>query len=100
MTINSYMLGSLVRCKGDFDDADGDPQDPGTVTFVVKPPTGSTATYVYGVGAEVIKSGIGRYYVDVSANVAGRWHYRAAGTVTGIAADEHEFHVEPSAVDA
>jgi hypothetical protein len=99
-TINNYTVGTKVRCKGEFFDSDDDPQDPGSISFKLrKPGTATTIEYVYGTDVELVRDSQGVYHVDVLTDMPGRWHYRFAGTVSGQAADEHEFHVEPSRFD-
>ena len=95
-TINLYDLGDLIRCSGAFQTAAGTANDPGAVTFKVKQPSGDITTYVYGSDAGGGKGATGQYHVDVLTTAAGRWHYRFEGTVSGQAAAEHEFHVQPS----
>lgn len=97
MTINTYMLGTQVRVRSVFTDAAGAAYDPGTVTIFVRKPRSATSTaYVYGVDEEVIRASTGNFYIDVIPDIAGKWRYRGAGTVTGPAADENEFEVRAS----
>ena len=57
--------------------------DPTTVTFIVRTPAGVETSYVYGVAPEVIKSAIGRYYMDVQKDESRHWDIRAKGTGGG-----------------
>jgi hypothetical protein len=99
MTVSLYALGALVRCSGAFTTAAGAAQDPGTVTFKSRDPSGNVTTLVYGVDSAVVKGSTGNYYVDVDADEAGIWYFRFAGTVSGQAAGEGQFRVDSSRVD-
>lgn len=94
--MNSYNFGDLVRIAGAFATAAGTATDPGTVTVYYRPQGGTVTTLVYGVDGAVVKASTGNYYVDISANVAGIWHYSFRGTGSGQSADEHYFEVTPS----
>lgn len=99
MTISRYVVGSLVRCSGRFATAFGVAQDPGTVTFTVKDPSGDVTTLVYDVDDEVKKDSTGVYHIDVDADEPGGWYFRFAGTGSGQAAAEGQFRVDSSKVD-
>jgi uncharacterized protein YfaS (alpha-2-macroglobulin family) len=94
---NVYDKGDLVQCACVFTDGNGAALDPGTVTFKVTNPAGTTTTYVYGTDAQLVKSGTGNYYVNVSAAGGGEWLYRFESTGTGQAAVEGRFRVQGSA---
>lgn len=92
----TYDIGDVVRCTGTFTDADGNAQDPSGVIFRVEDPSGNEMTYIYGTDAEVIKTATGIYYVDVTIDEAGYWHYRFEGTGTGASGGESYFTVRSS----
>lgn len=87
----SYTKGELVRCSGFFSQ-DGTPVTPTTVTVKIKSPAGTISTYTYP--ATVSIDDQGKYYVNVDANITGRWWYRFESTGTGQAAKEAAFDVK------
>jgi hypothetical protein len=93
---NQYDVGDLIRCTGIFTDLDGDALDPTVVIFKFKDPSDNETTYTYGVDAELVKSTIGNYYVDVDADEAGDFWYRFHSTGTGQAAGEERFRIRTS----
>lgn len=96
--VNIYDKGDLVRCTGTFTDSETPPNavDPTTVSFKFKNPAGSVTTYVYGVDAQLVRSGVGIYYADISLTAPGIWRYRFESTGTGQAAGEHFFEARES----
>lgn len=90
-------IGDVYRVSVAFADTEGVAGDPAAVTCRLKRPGGLVSVYVYGTDAEVIKSGVGSYYVDVTVNAAGGWSYRWEGVGGGLtAADEQLFYVKKS----
>ena len=96
MATNTYDIGDLVRCSVLFEDAAGTNIDPVTVSVKVKPPSGSTVTYVYLTDVALVKESTGLYHVDVSVTIAGTWWFRWYSTGTGQAAGERKFWVTVS----
>jgi RPA family protein len=92
----TYDKGDLVRVTGTFTNAAGTAIDPTMVKFQVLNPAGTTTTYTYGVDAALVKSAVGVYYVDISADVTGIYYYRFYSTGTGQAADEGQFTSDES----
>lgn len=90
---NEYDKGDKVRVTGTFTDSAGTAVDPDVVRFVVRNPRGVETTYLYGTDAALVKSATGIYYVDVSADVEGKWYYRYYSTGSGQAAGEGSFTV-------
>ena len=90
MTDNSYAIGDGFRLQASFTVSDV-LTDPTTVTFQLKDPNDVITTYVYGTDAEVVKSAVGVYYMDVTVSAAVTWHYRIVGTGACIAAVESTF---------
>ena len=108
--MNVYDNGDLIRVRGAFTtreltdseqatfDADGSlpvgvGQDPTTVVFKVKSPSGAVTTYTYPTDPQLVKQVAGSYYVTVDANVDGQWWTRWQATGTGQAAQESPFVV-------
>lgn len=84
----NFTKGDLARVSGTI--AGTANLDPTAVFAQVRNPAGSVTTYEYGVDAEVNKSAVGVYYIDVNLNIAGTWYYRFYSTGTGqaVAADQ------------
>jgi hypothetical protein len=97
MARGAYEVGALVRATATFQ-VGSTATDPSTITAIVRPPSGSSATYVYGTDAELVKDSTGVYHVDIDVNAAGRWVYRFAGSGAAQAAGEEIFIVEDSEV--
>lgn len=90
---NEYDKGDLVRVTAVFTDSAGTAVDPDVVRFVVRNPRETETAYLYGTDAAVVKTAVGNYYVDVSADYEGTWHYRYYSTGSGQAAGEGSFTV-------
>lgn len=94
--MNSYSVGSLVRCSITFADVAGDPVDPTSVVFTYLGPGGQTDSYTYSTDAELVRAAAGSYYVDVSADAAGVWQTRCTGIgAVGKSAVQDAFEVLP-----
>ena len=89
---NTYDIGDRVSCSVTFATVAGTSTDLTTVTVIVKGPSAST-TYVYGSGADVVKSDTGDYYIDQTIDAAGYWCTTWKGTGTLIAAEHSYFQV-------
>ena len=90
-------VNSTVRIPVNFQDATGADTDPSTVTFKLYSPSAEISTYVYGTNAEVLKTSVGDYYIDVTPDEPGRWHFRWESTGTNKAtAVEGSFVVQVS----
>lgn len=94
--IGQYDLGDAVRCTALFRNLAGVLFDPTTVSVSVRKPDGTITTKVYGTDAEVIKTSVGNYYIDVNGNASGNWFYRWFSTGTGQAAAERPFIIRRS----
>jgi hypothetical protein len=90
MATNNYPIGDGFRLEARFK-VDGVLTDPSTVTFQLKDPDDIITTYVYGTDAELVKTGVGIYYMDITVTKPLKWWYRIVGTGTVIAAMEHPF---------
>lgn len=92
----TYYPGHVLRFSTTFT-VSGTPTDPSTVTLTVAGPASSTS-YLYGTDAEVIKSGTGAYYADITLSSAGVWRWRWVGTGAAANPDEGSVTVEPSLI--
>lgn len=90
--------GTSVRITVNFEDEDGDPVDPTTVTFRTFDPCGGSTSYVYDTDDEVGRSAAGAYYADIVPEIAGRWTYRwqTTGTGTVFATEANDLIVQRS----
>jgi len=95
---NAYDIGDQVRITSTFQ-ISGTDTDPTTVTFKFKKPgASSTTSWVYGVDAQVKKTAIGIYYVDLDLDTAGSWSYRWEGTGTVVAAQQDVLFTKESII--
>lgn len=98
MIINVYDVGDLVRIEAQVTDLEGNPFDPGTITFSVKTPSGSVTSKTYGVDPEVSRLDTGLFKMDIDADEAGNWFVRVETTGAGKGAEELQFRVRASQV--
>lgn len=92
-----YDSGDLIRFHATFVASGGAPVDPASVYFYTRNPHGSVATY--GWPGNIIRSGVGAFYVDVLASAAGDFAYRFFGTPSvGLSAAEGIYSVRSSFV--
>ena len=94
--MNEYIKGTDVICEVKFRNAQRQLADPTAVFFKSKDPNNSIITYQFGPDAQVVKTAVGVYHVNVNANIVGEWTYRFESTGTGKAADEDKFRILPS----
>lgn len=52
------------------------PVDPASLTVKHKGPDGAVDTLVYGTDAEIVRTGVGSYYVDLQPDAPGEWFVR------------------------
>lgn len=95
MSANTYLVGQTAKLLATFT-LDGSDADPTTVSVVVRRPDGIRQTYVYGVGADVVKDSTGHYRLNYTPTLAGNhWHYWVS-TGAAAAAGELMFVVSPA----
>ena len=97
MTINTYIVGKLVRIHAAFTTAAGAFIDPEIVTLKHKDPLGVETTLTYPTDAALVKDSVGNYHVDIDAEIAGMWYVRWYSTGLGQTAEESQFLVLTSA---
>jgi hypothetical protein len=90
-SVSRYDVNDLVRFVATFVSTDGITlADASTVTFYLRNPIGSVASYVYTGGAgggSIQRLAAGQYAKDTTLDVVGSWFYRWAAT-GGIQANE------------
>ncbi len=93
--------GAVVRIKGNFLNPAGAAADPTTVTFKVESEAGDIDdTWVYGVGANIVKVSTGVYYLlQDTSDQSGVYSWSVVGTGTVAGAQQGQFYVEPMAPD-
>lgn len=101
MSDHIYDVGDLVkvftadRFKNTETGADIDPD---VVSVAIRTPSDVVSVYVYGTDPEVVRDGLGKYYLNVNADEEGTWYYRFWSTGNGQAADEGSFTVQTQQV--
>ena len=90
-----YDKGDLVVCSGSFKNSAGTLIDPTTVAFHYKLENGTSASYLYGTDAELVKDAVGIYHANLSAGSPGTWYFRFVSTGTGQAAEESSYYIKP-----
>ena len=97
---NAYAVGARVRLSVTFTNSAGTAADPTTVTVKYRNgPSGAVTTKVYVTDSEVVRTGTGAYYIDVSVSAEGVWYYRWTATGTVVAADEDVFTADETQFD-
>ena len=89
MSSPAINVGDVRRLTGTFTDPlNSDAAiDPTVVKLTVRHGDGTTATYVYGTDAIVVKDSTGVYHADVELTVVGAFAYRWWSTGTGQASE-------------
>lgn len=80
----TYQLGNTKRIRiyfKDINDAFVDPDGATTLTLY-RPPRGVATVHDSGT---ITHEATGKFYLDVLLNIAGKWGYKAASTVSGVA---------------
>lgn len=92
--MNKYPKGSTVKVKWEFREEGQALVDPSNVYFEIKQP--NSAIYVYGVGAEIVRTSQGKYYILLTTNyIQEFWAYNIFSSGTSSAySEELEFFVE------
>jgi hypothetical protein len=80
MAIESFTVGSKVRCGVTFRNDSKAVDDPTTVVFRVEPPTADAYHLTFGVDSAVVREGQGLYHIDLIVAEAGDWHWSVEGT--------------------
>lgn len=74
--MSEWIVGDGARIPVTIADAAGQPIDPDLLRIKVMAPNDVSTTYTYGSGADVVREGIGRYYIDILLTASGHWHWR------------------------
>jgi hypothetical protein len=70
--------------------------DPTTLTLTIKNPAGASVTYTYGVGPEIKREGLGKFYADYGALTPGIYKYKWSSTGAILATASGQFDVVKS----
>ena len=93
-----YDLGDELRLRGTFQNEAGAATDPSAVYFQLRSPSGTETEYQYGVDPEVMKDGVGSYYVQflpAEASSTQAWSCRVKGAGVVNQTSEQTFWVLP-----
>jgi len=93
---NRYWQGGQVRLDAVFTDPlnSDAPIDPTDVYCSVRDPNGVPKVYRYNVDAELGRTAVGVYYLDLDLPKAGRWYYYWYSTGVAKSAEEEWFEAE------
>ena len=79
-SISAFSSGDTIRFTATFA-VGGVNSTPSTaITFRTKNPNGVVASYVYNTDSELLTSGDGVFYIDLTLNLPGEHHYRWEGS--------------------
>ena len=102
--MNTYLAGNIVRVAtysgtiaspvGGFQDQNGVPADPTTVTLSYRPGPGTSVIAIIYPDARIVKDGTGLYHADLDTtgtSPSATWTYEWSGTGAIIAAADNAF---------
>ena len=102
--MNTYLAGNIVRVAtysgttsapvGGFQDQNGVPADPTTITLSYRPGPGASLVVVVYPALPIIRDGAGLYHADLDTtgtSPSATWTYEWAGTGAIIAAADNAF---------
>lgn len=94
---DDYVMGQRLRLEARFT-VNKILTDPTDIFFYVFAPTDLVTTiFQYGVDAELVRAGVGEYYVDIDLDEKGTWEWRYASTGAVVAAGQGKFRVAAAA---
>jgi hypothetical protein len=88
-TTSIHFVGDQPRFKGTFKNLAGTVADPPGVTVDIIAPDGTQTTYVYATDAELVKEGVGIYYVNWLLSQSGQYTIWFKATGTNAVSDRH-----------
>ena len=95
----TYDIGDKVRETVTFKNASSAVADPTAVKCHVEVPSGGVTTNTYAVSTgNIVRTGTGIYYLDITTTGHGRYEVRWDGTGTVVASVEGWFSVRPRRV--
>lgn len=75
--------GTIIRAKVTYTDPDtGVVIDPNEVSVIVRSPDGALTTYEYGTDAQLVRTGVGLYYVLITLAAVGTYKWKWTGTAS------------------
>jgi hypothetical protein len=90
-------VGSRPRLRARTYDFDDQPSDPVTLVFRISDPAEGDLVYTYGTDVELIRAGVGDYYIFHTCLNPGRHRF---AVTTSLAHRETTFLVRPRTPDA
>lgn len=96
-----FPIGSELRFEASFKNASKVLADPIIVTIRLKPTTGTEVLFTYGIDVELVRTGVGLYYLLYTPTVVGLWkaRWKGSGTVQA-ASPDLLFQIVPTALTA
>lgn len=95
----TYDIGDKIRETCTFKNASSAVADPTAVKCHKEIPAGTVTTYTYAASSgDIVKSGTGVYYLDITTTGKGKYEVRWTGTGTVVASAETYFSVRPRRV--
>lgn len=92
----AYDIKDSIRLTAKFKNAAEELADPSSIIFKFKYPDNTIISYEFGVDSEVVRTGIGTYYVDIDVNNNGIHYYRWEASGDLKVASESKFTVKQS----
>ena len=71
-----YSRGDTAQVRVTVKNTSGALADPSTLVARVKAPSGTVTVYTYGDSAQWVKTGTGKYTLDIDITESGTWNYR------------------------
>jgi len=95
----TYDIGDSVRETVTFKNASSAAVDPTVTKCHVEVPSGGVTSHIYAVSTgQIVKTGTGVYYLDITTTGHGRYEVRWTGTGAVVASVEGWFSVRPRRV--
>lgn len=95
LDIQQVQIGNKVRVTGTFTNAidNYSPLDPGSTKVDIENPSGVEVSYQFGVDPEIVRTGIGVYYIEYTLDEVGMWYFRWYSFGLGEASTETPLNV-------
>jgi hypothetical protein len=96
--VEVWYQGQAARIDLDTYNDGGTLADPGGLQLIVRAPSGTKTTYVFGTAAELVKDTVGRYHAYIIFTSPGLWRWRWEATAPHAGVDEGSQEVLKSRV--
>lgn len=98
MSVTAYDKNDRLKVSIVFTNEAGTATDPSAVLFKIRKPDGTSTTYTYGAGVEIVKNSTGSYTVELDLSQSGDWLYRWESTGVVQTASEEQIYVKMSGI--